>query len=104
MVVGAMSTYSDAEIALLKEYGISIDESAELESLRKDVQRWKDHCVTGEAEVQRLREENARLRLEMEFAWNIISNADWTKEGDEWRRAATGWRDRYFALAEARQR
>ena len=34
----------------------------------------------------------------LSLAWGIIANAgqgDWTREGHEWRDAATRWRDQY---------
>jgi hypothetical protein len=61
--------------------------------------------ATGEmvALVERLaaaEAERDRRCRDAEMAWNIIANVsggDWTQQSDEWREAATRWRDQYFA-------
>jgi hypothetical protein len=58
-----------------------------------------------------LREENRRLREQLEaamdcmnYAWTIICNVsegDWTKQNQEWQDAAARCRDQYHALLDS---
>lgn len=44
--------------------------------------------------------ENEELDL-LELAWGLIANkggGDWDRESEEWREAATRWRDKYHAV------
>ncbi len=48
--------------------------------------------------------ENARLKEAVEIAWGIIANAggsDWTRETEEWQKAAARWRDEFYFVRPA---
>ena len=60
------------------------------------IRKMRERIAELEAEVERLRESE-------EIAWGIIANAygsDWDLVSNEWREAASRWRDNYIAPAE----